>query len=471
MGGDSGGGPAGAFRGGMDEVRAALRSLRALHCDAGRRVAALRDAGRDPAPAAALADRLHREIRHQTGLLRSAALGGGAEKAVAEAAAPGAAGPLCVERIASAEGFDRLAPEWRELAAVAEQTGPMLTWEWMDAWLSVDRRRPLHILAVRDRAGLLVGLAPLMAYRRRAGRPVLGFMGADDFTYVEYLDILARPGARRRVLAAVAAELAGVIADGRVRSVHLARLPLDGPGAGLPELLSAAAGARLEASVEFLRQCLWEPLPADRDPDAFAERIPHPDRRRVFRRYRELLARRYPRCEFRESSAEMTVPEIMAEFRRLHVARWRLAGHDGYFADPRWEAFAMRWWDSLRRDGRLRYWRFLPDGPRGGAAAADIGVVHRGCHYALHRARDPRYAADGLGAALTCHALRGCIAEGLVRFDFLTGSEFPYKRQFVSQTATVGSVTLFAPRAGSLAGQGLRLLGRAARAAFRGSRC
>jgi CelD/BcsL family acetyltransferase involved in cellulose biosynthesis len=99
--------------------------------------------------------------------------------------------PLKATVIEKTEGFAALEEEWRDLYRHSPTATPFQSWEWLYSWWEHygGEGYRLRLITLRSGEGLLVGLIPLMAERRRGLRRLL-FVG----TRTAYLDIVAREG-------------------------------------------------------------------------------------------------------------------------------------------------------------------------------------------------------------------------------------------------------------------------------------
>ena len=81
--------------------------------------------------------------------------------------------PFTVTRVDSLEAFDSFAHEWDDLLRSSEVNGFFLSRAWVRAWyVACAEEFEMFVLAVRDGAQRLVGIAPLA--RSRRGRKRLG---------------------------------------------------------------------------------------------------------------------------------------------------------------------------------------------------------------------------------------------------------------------------------------------------------
>ena len=117
-----------------------------------------------------------------------------------------------VQLVADLGAFDALEDEWRDLVARAGLTLPFRTFEWNAAWwraFAEDRsgvRDELALRVVRDAAGVLIGIAPLVLTSRPARGPfrarALHFFGADP-NITEIRGLVCAPQDEARVTRAL----------------------------------------------------------------------------------------------------------------------------------------------------------------------------------------------------------------------------------------------------------------------------
>src|SRR5580692_5537139 len=113
---------------------------------------------------------------------------------------------LHVERIDSLRELEQLADAWSELGPAV----PFLTYPWSVAWWHHYQTQSgeLFMLAVRDAAGRLIGLAPWHRQTSAGRGRVVRFLGSGEVC-ADYVSLVAQPENRLTVAVAVADWLAG----------------------------------------------------------------------------------------------------------------------------------------------------------------------------------------------------------------------------------------------------------------------
>lgn len=84
--------------------------------------------------------------------------------------------------------FDALRPEWNDLVCRSRANQVFNTWEWQSTWWKVYQPGDLWVLACRDEAGTLLGLAPWCIRRQADGKRVVAAIGCREVT--DYIDII-----------------------------------------------------------------------------------------------------------------------------------------------------------------------------------------------------------------------------------------------------------------------------------------
>src|SRR5690348_7796249 len=98
---------------------------------------------------------------------------------------------LQLELITTLAGFEALQTEWNLLLSDNATNELFLTWEWQTTWWYAYQPGDLWIVAARDEAGTLVGVAPW--FIEQPDR-VIRTIGCVEVT--DYLDVLAAPASR-----------------------------------------------------------------------------------------------------------------------------------------------------------------------------------------------------------------------------------------------------------------------------------
>lgn len=108
-----------------------------------------------------------------------------------------------IECFTTAAAFDSLRAEWSELLTHVHHNRIFLTWEWQSTWWAAYHPGDLWVLAIRNDAGQLVGLAPwFMEQRVKTGRTIRS-VGCVDVT--DYLEVIVHQDYESAVFEALAA--------------------------------------------------------------------------------------------------------------------------------------------------------------------------------------------------------------------------------------------------------------------------
>jgi CelD/BcsL family acetyltransferase involved in cellulose biosynthesis len=341
---------------------------------------------------------------------------------------------LTTAKITDARGFCALKDQWNHLLANSPSDCLFLTWEWLFTWWKhLAGRRELRILKVLDR-DRLVGIAPLAASPRLAGRfsgiQMLEFLGTGDVGS-DYLDVIAQRGREREVVDTLAHHLSG--GDG---VLDLARLNPGNCASTLAARLGRSDWRILERSTEVspyieLRGHCWE---------SYLATLGTEHRYALRRKLRRLLRRYEVRFEPAESEAQCR--ESIDLLLRLHHLRWNERGGSQAFHRPELEAFHREFSQVARDRGWLRLFVLrLDDKP----AAALYGFRYGNVFYFYQSGFDPKYSGDSVGVVTMGLAIRKALEEGVDEFDLLHGDE-SYKRHWTRQQRNLVRLRLYPPR-------------------------
>jgi len=344
---------------------------------------------------------------------------------------------LKIERIVAKDWGESLQSEWSGLLDEASAPSIFLSPEWTIPWQRhFGGDREAFAITGRDASGRLVGLAPF--YRRRLGPAalrgprVLALLG-DEGAGSEYLGILARQGAEREFVSHVQRQMEGEWALADLRGLREDHLCTD--------LLIASLGSRAPGRVHRERHpCSAIRLPLDHE--AYLAGLPAKFRTTV--RYRtNKLVKNFKVNMFRTSREE----DLYAHLERLfemHQGRWEAERHPGSFYHPRKRAFYRDVAAAFLRRGWLRFYQLEVDGF---IRASQFGFAFGGVLHSLQEAFDHEFrpqGVGGVGVVLRGMAIRECIAEGLLAYDFLGGLE-EYKTRWGTATHFVQRVRIGAP--------------------------
>jgi CelD/BcsL family acetyltransferase involved in cellulose biosynthesis len=104
-----------------------------------------------------------------------------------------------LEFVTTPERFEALGQQWNDLLLFNATNEIFLTWQWQSTWWNAYRPGDLWVLAGRDDAGELVGIAPWFIEQPSRVVRTIGCVEVTD-----YLDVLAKPDYREEFLAMVA---------------------------------------------------------------------------------------------------------------------------------------------------------------------------------------------------------------------------------------------------------------------------
>ncbi len=130
-----------------------------------------------------------------------------------------------IEQYTSPDVFEKLQPEWNKLLQQTHIQHIFLTWEWQSTWWRVYRPGSLWVLAIRDDAGQLVGLAPWFVEERPDSGQTVRSIGCVDVT--DYLELMAHKTHQAEVFEALAAYVAEL--KDQYDTIDLCNIPEESP--------------------------------------------------------------------------------------------------------------------------------------------------------------------------------------------------------------------------------------------------
>jgi len=320
---------------------------------------------------------------------------------------------LRTEIVIDSAAFERLAPEWRKLAAASRFATVFQTYEWTAAWWRhFGRGRRLRLVVVREAAGALAGIFPLML-SRWYGTPLrrLSLIGTGG---TDYLDIIVDD---TRLADVVDAAMAALEND---RSWHVLDLQQLRDGGALRSAQRPAIVRRVSAG----EACPYVPLPADWA--EFLKSLGKKTRANVGY-YERNLGRLFEAEVGYVQDPDRLDAEMTALF-ELHQRRWNKRWLPGVFGAPVVQRFHRDLAKALLDSGHLRLFTIRLDGE----TQAVLYCFSYGDRFSYYQGGfEPTFARHSLGTVATAAALREAIAEGKGVFDFLRGDE-PYKSKWTS---------------------------------------
>lgn len=309
--------------------------------------------------------------------------------------------------------FETLRAEWDALVPHAATPFPFQTAAWGAAWHGVlaPDAEPL-LVAVRDEAGALVGVAPLAIVQTDDLGRAVRFLGGTEVT--DYLDLVARADDMPRVWAAVIAHLRDCADRWETLDFHC--LPDGSPSRAALRHLLAGDGAR-EAPAEVCPQ-----VGLGGSFTAYLRALPKKERHEIRRKERN-LAQGLPHARFHVVTERAAAFALLSDFFRLH----RLSAPDKErFLTPSMEEFFACIVGATASAGTLRLF-VLADGDT--PIAMILAFLAGGRLLVYNSGFDPAYREVSAGMVLTGMMIAHAATEGATICDFLRGNE-SYKYRF-----------------------------------------
>lgn len=306
-----------------------------------------------------------------------------------------------------------IAGPWRALHAAQATATPFTSFEWADAWWPHFATDAGSFVLVAREGPDVVGIAALVR-RRRGPLRMLEPVGMEPG---DYWDVLAAPGRREAVCAAVAGALR---ANARRWDAWILRcLPPDSP------LEAALAGAGLTAYERPRIQAPSIALPADFD--AYLAGLSS--------NRRSNLRKHLRRLDSGEVGLEVVGRDALgpafARWREFRRAQWDAQGKDinPVHLAPHFTAFMQDATAALMPAGRAEMWEFTVAGE---VVGAYVNFMDADAYHWYLGGFDPAHAKLGLGKIAIGHGIRTSIEAGRRRYDFGRGAE-EYKYWYGSE--------------------------------------
>lgn len=327
--------------------------------------------------------------------------------------------------------FDTLRESWDALLPSAITPFPFQSIGWAEAWLCVfgGDAQPL-LLAIRDEAGALIGIAPFALQQTALGRTVR-LMGGDDVT--DYLDIIAAERDVPRVWRAVVDYLLSI--RGQWDAIDLHCLPHWSPSHETVALLLSET-----LYVRTVQEEVCPVVPLGGSFDAYLRALPKKERHEVKRKARN-FERDAPSGTLRLLTDRDDALAALPDFFRLH----RLSAPDKErFLTPAVEAFFRAMTGAMADAGRLRL-SFLD--VENEPVAAMFTFAADGRLLVYNSGFDPAFARISVGMVLTGMVIEDAANSGLALCDFLRGNE-TYKYRFGASDTPIWRVIASDDRGG-----------------------
>lgn len=324
--------------------------------------------------------------------------------------------PLHLAPITHASQLAAIRSEWESLSG----DNPFLSWDWADTWWKHYQSPTvrLFVLAVRDDAGTLVGLAPWIVRQSVSRGRVVRFIGSNEVCG-DRLTILSKREHREAVLQRVTQALTTELHH-QWDLVELTGVEL--ANADIAELVTLAQHAGSQVHLRPDLNCWKIPLPGSWD--EYLARLSKARRTRT----RKLLKRTLD-AGVAEHRAVSSSDEFEPAFRtlvELHQKRRNSIGEPGCFLSEPYYHFHHEFATRMLEQNKLR---LVVLHLHGRPAAVEYGFFGGDTVYHYQCGFDPALADEQPGAISLASSLRWAIAAGYRTFDMLRGDE-PYKASF-----------------------------------------
>lgn len=328
----------------------------------------------------------------------------------------------------SSEGFDVLRAEWNGLVKRSPTDTVFLTWEWQKRWWDAYQPGELRIIAARDEAGKLLGIAPLFIDTTDPTERVLRAVGCIDVT--DYVDLIADADQWDAVMPAFASAIAAL--SDQYDRVNLCNLRTDSP------------------TLTSLRRCLdecgcitdiadQEVCPAitlNGSWDGYLDSLDKKQRHELRRKMR--IAYADDDLSWRVVSPDDDLTAQLTDFTRLMAQ----SSHDKaeFLQNPQHVAFFMSVMPDMMANGWLQL-AFLDY--RGEPVAAYLNFLYEGRVMVYNSGLNPAVGHVSPGIVLLCHLIRWAAENNMHTFDFLRGDEeYKYRMGAVDQKLVMLKATL-----------------------------
>ncbi|MDO8480159.1 MAG: GNAT family N-acetyltransferase [Candidatus Rokubacteria bacterium] len=333
---------------------------------------------------------------------------------------------MLISTITTRTELDALAPEWNDLLQASRADTIFLTWEYISAWLdAAASSAELHVLAVRDQSGNLVGIAPFYRRQIRLCRVLthrcLCILG-EHASPAEYLDLILHRDQEQPVLDALGAALA------RRSDWDCIWIPKVAGWTGAPERLTRLA--RSAGLHVWRRDSSFSAIELPPEVDQYMRLLSTKMRyqmRRGIKQLNESGAITFEQCRSREQ-----LPLFIDNLERLHQKHWASAGEPGGFRrNPSFRAFVETICDRAIEKGWISLSSIRVNDI---CVAVQFAFTYHGTFSAIQEGFDPDFktVTEGIGNVLRCRTIQQCIEAGLTCYDFL-GGETWHKQRWAAQ--------------------------------------
>lgn len=321
---------------------------------------------------------------------------------------------ISVSLLTDSKAFQEMKVEWNVLLRESQSNNVFLTWEWLHTWWEIyGKTSKLHIIAVRNYLGELIGIAPFKVSKRSIlgiGKSrVLEFIGCGGDVTTEYLDIIAKKGLETIVFNSVAEF---IFRNPSWTKVDLRHFSSTSPA--IPIIKGFLEQRNVPCRIDRSSICpivmltkSWGKFLSGK---SFNFRKKMKESLRVARRD---LGVRLVCCD-----SLATLQGDMNGLIDLHLKRW--GKRSRAFRTEQYVTFHRKVSRLFLENGWLRLY-FIKQEDK---TLAGIYCFHYNNKYYYYQSgRDMGYSKYRLGTVLLNEALKSAISEGAGEFDFLTGDE------------------------------------------------
>jgi CelD/BcsL family acetyltransferase involved in cellulose biosynthesis len=321
---------------------------------------------------------------------------------------------LAVKTFRRVTDFAALAGEWDALEANQTMYLPFRSATWNALWWRHFRRQTagvrdcLRLTTVRDAAGALVAVAPMMLTHRPARLPIrtreLQFLGADS-NITELRGMLCLPGQEAAVLQALAGHFAARADWDWIQWRGL-------PSGETPPL----GGFRVSGCVPVFH------LPLPETWDALQARLSR-NMKEALRKCYNSLARDKHDHQFRVLSEPGEIARALPVLLDLHARRAAVADavpHPNVFAAPNARAFIAAFVDEMAGRGAVRLFMLSVAGT---AVAMRLGFLSADHLYLYYSGYDPAWGQYSVMTTVVAEAIKWAISQGYHCVNLSTGAD------------------------------------------------
>jgi CelD/BcsL family acetyltransferase involved in cellulose biosynthesis len=328
---------------------------------------------------------------------------------------------LNLELITTLERFEALQSEWNLLLPHNATDEIFLTWEWQITWWQTYQPGDLWIIAARDEAGVLVGIAPwFIEHPARTVRTI----GCVEVT--DYLDVLAAPATREAFYNALADFV--VAQSANYCRIDLCNIPEGTPTLDLLPRLLTERGFAVQVKHEDV--CPFIALPQDFE--SYLNQLDKKQRHELRRKMRRAENVEDETVDWYIVGPQHDLAAETEKFLRLMAASHQLKAR--FLQDMGNRKFFSAIIKRLAECGWLQLSFLTVDGD---PAAAYLNFDFNNRILVYNSGHIPeRYAHLSPGIVLLCYTIRHAIEQGRTVFDFLQGNE-EYKYRMGAQDRAV----------------------------------